>query len=234
MPGGEPTAVLAVRAAKGDENAREALVERLRPLVAALARRFAGRVPAADLEQAGMLGILHAVNRFDPELGPAFEAYATPFAVGEMLACVRQATSAVRVPRTVRDTEREVNGAIDAFTAAQGRTPSVREIMTATRLDEEVVVDTLRARLLSRPVPISELSEDVLAAEDEDLAAAEQRIDLQELLADLDPRSRRIVVLRFAMGLSQREIAARVGLSQMHVSRLLRQALAHLQRDVEQ
>ncbi len=234
MPGGEPTAVLAVRAARGEADAREALVERLAPMVAALAHRFAGRVPAADLEQAGMLGVLKAVNGFDPNLGTAFEAYASPFAVGEMLAVVRQSTSPVRVPRAVRDIERQVNAAIDDFTAARGRTPSVREIVTFTGLDEEDVLEALRARLLSRPVPVTELSEDVLAAEDGDLAAAERRIDLDELLAGLEPRSRRIVALRFGVGLSQREIAARVGLSQMHVSRLLRQALARLQGEVGQ
>ncbi|MGZ4431702.1 MAG: sigma-70 family RNA polymerase sigma factor [Gaiellales bacterium] len=232
MPGGEPTAVLAVRAARGEADAREALVERLAPMVAVLAHRFAGRVPAADLEQAGMLGVLKAVNGFDPSLGTAFEAYATPFAVGEMLAVVRQSTSPVRVPRAVRDIERRVNAAIDDFTAAGGRTPSVREIVTFTGLDEEDVLEALRARLLSRPVPVSELSEDVLAAEDGHLVAAERRIDLDELLAGLEPRSRRIVALRFGVGLSQREIAARVGLSQMHVSRLLRQALARLQGEV--
>ncbi|MGZ4482145.1 MAG: sigma-70 family RNA polymerase sigma factor [Gaiellales bacterium] len=225
--------MLAVRAARGEADAREALVERLAPMVAVLAHRFAGRVPAADLEQAGMLGVLKAVNGFDPSLGTAFEAYATPFAVGEMLAVVRQSTSPVRVPRAVRDIERQVNAAIDDFTAARGRTPSVREIVTFTGLVEEDVLEALRARLLSRPVPVSELSEDVLAAEDGHLVAAERRIDLDELLAGLEPRSRRIVALRFGVGLSQREIAARVGLSQMHVSRLLRQALARLQGEVD-
>ena len=98
------------------------------PLVAGLARRFEGRVPRSDLEQAGMVGLLQAARSFDPEQGTPFGGYATPFVMGEMLACVRQLTAPVKVPRSVADNQRAVTAAIEQLTAVLGRSPTVPEI----------------------------------------------------------------------------------------------------------
>jgi RNA polymerase sigma-B factor len=201
----------------------------MRPLISSLARRFEGRVPRADLEQAGVVGLLVAARRFDPQQGTPFVAYATPFAVGEMLACVRQLAAPVRMPRRIAERGRDVERAVDRLTARLGRSPTVSEMAAATRLSEEEVVDALRARMAARAVPLIDAEAAELALDDKALRTAEERLDLGAKLDRLDARSKHLVALRFGVGLSQREIAERVGISQMHVSRLLRAALAELE-----
>src|ERR1043165_5408259 len=121
------------------------------PLVAGLARRFEGRVPRSDLEQAGMVGLLQAARSFDPEQGTPFGGYATPFVVGEMLACVRQLAAPVKVPRSVAENQRTVAAAIEELTAALGRSPTVSEIGTCAGLDPDTVLEALRLRLGGAP-----------------------------------------------------------------------------------
>jgi RNA polymerase sigma-B factor len=222
--------VLIVRATGGDEQARGELVAALEPLVAALAGRFAGRVPRADLEQAGMVGLLDALSRFDPAQGTPFESYATPFMIGEMLKTVRATTSPLSVPRPLREAAKRVAAAVDELTAADGRSPNVALIADHTKLDEETVVEALRVQMAMTAVPPEDVPADVLGAEDAEFAAAEARLDLGPRLVRLDGRRRRILALRFGLGMSQRDIAARMGISQMHVSRLLRSALAELEQ----
>jgi RNA polymerase sigma-B factor len=234
--GGDPreadaVAALAVRAGRGDADARELLVTRLRPMVLALARRFEGTAPRSDLEQSGVLGLLAAVEGFDSERGVRFETYATPFVIGEMAICARQSTSAVRVPRSVRSDERDVERAVERFTAAHGRAPSVAELAAEAGLEQERVVEAMRARTARRPVGLGDVPDAALAADDPDLDAVEARLAVGPRLARLDARQRRILALRFAAGLSQREIGERLGISQMHVSRLLRGALEELGGD---
>jgi RNA polymerase sigma-B factor len=213
---------------EGDEAATAALVTALRPLVAGLARRFEGRVARADLEQAGMVGLLRAARSFDPGQGTPFGGYATPFVVGEMLACVRQLTAPVKVPRSVSENQRAAAVAIEELTVALGRSPTVPEIAESTRLEQEPVLEALRLRFAVTPVPLDEVDEQRLGLPDEAIARVEDRLDLGARLDRLDARSRRVVVLRFGLELSQREIAARLGISQMQVSRLLRSGLAEL------
>jgi RNA polymerase sigma-B factor len=224
----DSTAGLVTRAAAGDLDAREQLVQRLSPMVAALARRFTGTASQADLEQAGMIGVLTAMEGFDPDRGTSFEAYASPFVIGELARCARDSVSGVRVPRSVRADERDVDRAVEAFTAAHGRTPSISELARGSGLDAERVVEALRARSVRRPVAMTAVSDEDLAVDDPDLDAVEERLELGTRLAGLDPRLRRILALRVGYGLSQREIGERVGMSQMHVSRLLRAALEQL------
>src|SRR5947209_19595330 len=100
----------------------------MRPLVSAMASRFAGRVPRSDLEQAGMVGVLHAARGFDPDQGTPFGGYAASFVMGEMLSCVRQLAAPVRVPRSVAEAERAVNKAIEELTTRDGRSPTPGEI----------------------------------------------------------------------------------------------------------
>jgi RNA polymerase sigma-B factor len=219
---------LASRAARGDAAARDALVERLRPLVGGLARRFAGRASQEDLEQAGVLGLLSALPGYDPNRGTGFPTYATPFVAGEMLAVLR-GSAPVHVSRTARDLAASVEAAADAVAAARGRPPSVSEIAAAADLDEEDVVTGLVARrALAPPVP-DDVVEEAAGAEDA-MTALEARLHVGDLLSALDRRSQAILVMRFGLELSQAEIGERLGISQMHVSRLLRTALEDLDR----
>lgn len=215
--------------ASGDQAAADDLVEEMRPLIASLARRFEGRVPRADLEQAGVVGVLVAARRFDVGHGTPFAAYATPFAVGEMLACVRQLALPVRLPRRIAERGRDLERAVDRLTAKLGRSPTLSELSEAMAIPEDDVVDALRARIALRPVPLTEAETDEMGLDDEALKTAAERLDLGAKLERLDTRSKRLLALRFGLGLSQREIAERAGISQMHVSRLLRAALEELE-----
>jgi RNA polymerase sigma-B factor len=221
--------IAAVKA--GDDKAGAALVTAMTPLVAGLARRFEGRVSRPDLEQAGMVGLLQAARSFDPEQGTPFGGYATPFVVGEMLACVRQLAAPVKVPRSVAENQRTVARAIEELTAALGRSPTVVEIGECSQLDPDTVLEALRLRLAATAVPLDEVDEQRLGSADEAMSRLEDRLDLGARLDQLDARSRRVIVMRFGLELSQREIAARLGISQMHVSRLMRSGLADLASD---
>lgn len=224
----ESADALAVRAAGGDAAARDALVEALLPLVGSLARRFEGRAAREDLEQAGVIGLLSAVPGYDPGRGAGFATYATPFVVGEMLAVLR-GSAPVHVSRTGRDLAAAVEAAADAVAAAQGRPASLGEIAAAARLDEEAVVTGLAARRALAPASPDDVLEDAAGAEDA-MTALEARLHVGDLLSRLDRRSQAILVMRFELELSQAEIGERLGISQMHVSRLLRTALEDLDR----
>jgi RNA polymerase sigma-B factor len=215
----------------GDKAAGEALVAAMTPLVAGLARRFDGRVPRSDLEQAGMVGLLQAARSFDPEQGTPFGGYATPFVMGEMLGCVRQLIAPVKVPRSVAVKQRAVTAAIEDLTATLGRSPTVPEIGDRTELDQDAVLEALRLRMAATAVALDEVEERRLGLPDAAIARVEDRLDLGARLDRLDARSRRVIAMRFGLELSQREIAARLGISQMHVSRLIRSGLALLASD---
>lgn len=217
---------LATRAATGDAEARDQLVERVMPMVTRLARRFEGRVPREDLVQAGVVGVLSAIPGYDPARGAAFAAYAMPFAAGEMLAVVR-GTAPVHVSRTGRDLAAAVEAAADALAAEYGRAPSPAEIAVAAGIDEEEVVTGLAARRALAPAAPDTVIEDAVGGDDA-AEALEARLAVGGVLGKLDDRSRAILVMRFGLELSQAEIGERLGISQMHVSRLLRAALADL------
>jgi RNA polymerase sigma factor (sigma-70 family) len=151
-----------------------------------------------------------------------------PFVMGEMLACVRQQAAPVRVPRSVAENERAVAAAVDRLTLAHGRSPTVAEIAEQAKLHEEAVLDALRASMAARPVSLDEIEPERFGETDETLEAVERRLELGSRLDRLDRRSRAVLVLRFGMELSQREIAERLGISQMHVSRLLRAAMSDI------
>jgi RNA polymerase sigma-B factor len=222
---------LAVLAASGDKAAKAELVECMVPLVGRLAARLASRrVPREDLEQAGMIGVLDAADGFDPVRGTAFEPYATRYILGEMLALGRQA-AAVHVSRTGRDLAGAVEAAAEEATAEAGVAPTVAEIAARAGLDEEQVVTGLRARrALAPPTGERELLEAHRGYEDA-IEHVERRLDLGLRLRALDHRSQVVVALRFGLELSQAEIAERLGISQMHVSRLLRAALERVWGD---
>jgi len=177
-----------------------------------------------------MVGVLDALARYDPDQGP-FEPYATPFAVGEMLKLARSVSAPVRVPREVRQAARAVDDAVEALTGPDGRGPTIPQIAERSGLDEEMVVEAMRSRMAMRPLPAQDVPLHQLGASADELAAAETRLELGSRLERLDGRSRQLIDLRFGLGLSQREIATRMGISQMHVSRLLRAALQELEAE---
>jgi RNA polymerase sigma-B factor len=222
---------LVAAAREGDAAAGEQLVAAMRPLVEGMARRFEGRVPRSDLEQAGVVGLLRAARSFDPAVGTPFGGYAAPFVTGEMLGCIRQLATPVRIPRSMAENRRKTAAAIEQLTGALERSPTVAEIGRHASLDEDAVLDSLRLRMALTPVALDDLDEAELGLSDDAIRRAEQRLDLGARMGRLDARSRTVVMLRFGVELSQREIAARLGISQMHVSRLLRAALATLSAD---
>ena len=176
----------------------------------------------------GVVGLLAAVPGYDPSRGTAFSTYAAPFAVGEMLAVLR-GSAPVHVSRTGRELAATVEAAADAVTAEHGRPPSPDEIAAAAGLDEEEVVMGLAARRALAPPAPEGVTEDAAGVEDA-IAALEARLDVGDLLGALDRRSQAVLVMRFGLELSQAEIGERLGVSQMHVSRLLRAALEDLDR----
>jgi RNA polymerase sigma-B factor len=151
--------------------------------------------------------------------------------MGEMLACVRQLTAPVKVPRSVADNQRAVSAAIEQLTTVLGRSPTVPEIGDCTKLDQDAVLEALRLRMAANPVALDEVEERRLGLPDEAIRRVEDRLDLGARLDRLDARSRRVIVMRFGLELSQREIAERLGISQMHVSRLMRAGLSVLASD---
>ncbi len=185
------------------------IVAQARPLVAGLARRFAGTVPIEDLEQSGMVGALEAARTFDPGRGVPFTGYAVSFITGEMLATAR-AAAPTHVSRGARELARRVEQAGAAVSAAQGRPATVDELADEAELDTEQVIDGLRARAaLAAPVVDDEALEQPEL--DSALEAAADRLELGVRMARLDRRSRAVIALRFGADLSQAEIGRAAG-----------------------
>jgi RNA polymerase sigma-B factor len=224
--------------ATGDIKIRNALVEDLSWLASFCARRFVHRGESRDdLEQVALVGLVNAVNRFDPERGLSFSTFAVPTIEGELRRWFRDRTWAVHVTRRVKDASRDVASAVDDLTAAFGRTPTVAEIAERTTLDQDEVLEALEAHHLQRGVMLDDRDEEegrqsrYLGVVDRGYDAAEARTVLAGLLSVLPtPRDRLIVQLRFVEGLSQSEIAREIGVSQVQVSRLLRTNLDRMRR----
>jgi RNA polymerase sigma-B factor len=212
----------------GDPDARRRLVELHLPLVTALARRYRGRGEALeDLQQVGVVALLAAIDRFDPGRGDDLVAFAVPTIDGELRRHLRDRVEAVRPPRRVH----ELRGALPALdrelVARLGRPPTDEERARAAGARREEIA----AATAPLVVP---LDEDRLADEADTLRAAEDRVAVERALRRLPARERRIVALRFGDGLSQAAIASRLGLSQVHVSRLLRSALQTLRVELDE
>lgn len=211
---------------------RQQIVESQLPLVHHLAQRFRGRgEPYDDLVQVGTIGLLNAVDRFDPRRG-AFTTFAIPTILGEIRRHFRDRGWAMRVPRRLQDFGRRVSVTREQLTQRLGRSPTVQELAEELHDDPDLVVEAIETATVFTTVPLPSASEEVLfdslGSPDHGLEQVEQRVTLGPLLARLPVRERRILALRFARGLSQSQIAAEVGVSQMHVSRLLARSLATL------
>ncbi len=224
---------------EGDAEARDALVERYMPLVRSLAARYGGRgEPHEDLVQVGSIGLLLAIERFDTSRQVQFTTYAVPTIVGEIQRHFRDRSWALHVPRRMKELSTKLSRVIETETSQRGRAPTISELAAATGAEEDEVIEGLQtweaysALSLSQPLGgqgREETMQDMLGSDDEAFSEVEDSALVEAGLDALDERARLIVELRFFEGLTQSEIAARVGISQMHVSRLLRRAL-HLMR----
>jgi RNA polymerase sigma-B factor len=225
-----PDALLQAYREHGNLAARRRVIEAHVPLVEGLARRFTRRgEPIDDLVQVGCIGLIHAVDRFEPGRGAGFEAYAVPTIVGEIQRHLRDGCSAVRVPRRLQEQRARVRHVATGFTARTGRSPTTRELVHATGLEPDEVVGALVAEAARTPAQLLPDGEHETAPVREDpIGAVEDRATIAAALGTLDVRERRILALRFYRDLNQREIATEVGLSQVHVSRLMRDALRKL------
>lgn len=223
---------------------RESLVEQYIGLVEFLARRFRNRGEALDdLVQVGMLGLLKAIDRFDLDREVEFSTYATPTIVGEIKRHFRDKGWAVRVPRRLQERHLEITKVVGRLGQELGRSPTVPEIAKVTGLNDEEVLEGLEIahayNFSSLDAPIDDENgstsfADQLGAEDEKLENLEYRAALAPELGKLPERERTILFYRFFKGMTQSEIADRLGISQMHVSRLLNRTLVQLREALEE
>jgi RNA polymerase sigma-B factor len=239
VPGRTDAQLLEAYAETRDPRLREALVERFLPLARSIAKRYRkAEEPFDDLLQVASLGLLKAVDRFDPERGIAFSSFAVPTIVGELRRHFRDRCWMVRPPRELQERTLEVDKVRGELTTRLGRSPSVREIGQALELDDEQVLEALqaqqgmRATSLDAPRPGVDDPDatlgDATGMVDEGLHLAEHRATISQLFARLDDRERRVLRLRFEEDMTQEQIGKLVGVSQMQVSRIIRGAVAKL------
>ena len=229
------------RMQQGDARAREAFIERYMPLARSLALRYRrASEPLDDLIQVGTIGLVKAVDRFDPEREVEFSTYATPTIVGELKRHFRDKGWAVRVPRRLQELNLQLGDLIGKLSQELGRSPTVAEMAEAAGTTEDEVLEGLESAhaysLISLDAPTGE--EDLtlheqIGNEDEMLELLEYRASLTPLLDQLPPREQTMLYLRFFKGMTQSEIAEKLGISQMHVSRLLAKTLATLREGLE-
>jgi RNA polymerase sigma-B factor len=224
---------------RGDRRAREILVERYLPLTRSLARRYRhGREPLDDLFQVAAVGLLKAVDRWDPDHGSDFSSYAVPTVLGELRRHFRDATWAVRPPRDLQELCLSIHDARKALNAELGREPTVADLGERLHRSPEEIVEALQAgearsaSWLDAPIHDQEHEHvtvgDLIAVADLGYDRAEARITVEHLTSLLDHRAREVLHLRFERDLTQRAISRRIGVSQMHVSRIIRSALEEL------
>ncbi len=217
---------------------REQLISGYRGMAERIARRFAGRgEPLDDLVQVATVGLINAVDRFEPARGSDFVSFAVPTITGEVRRYFRDHAWSMRVPRRLKDLHLAVRSTGAELSQELGRAPRPSEIAARLGLPTVEVIDALAAGEAYRSSSLDGIvgSEsngatlnDLIGSLDEDLALIDDREALRPLLAELEPRDRTILVLRFFRELTQTQIAEQVGISQMHVSRVLRQTLTHL------
>jgi RNA polymerase sigma-B factor len=232
---------LLAAARDGDSAAREALVCRFLPMARRLAWRYRrGGEPMDDLVQVASVALVKALERFDPGRGVPFSGFAVPTIVGELKRHLRDTRWAAYVPQRIRERALEVDRAAESLRRVLGRSPTVEELAHEARIDVAEVADALEAATaydavsLDSPAYGSQAEAggatflDSLGAEDERYEIVEYTVTIEPALRALPARQRAILRLRFREDMTQAEIASRLGMSQMHVSRLLRQALARL------
>jgi len=229
---------------EGDPAAREQLVERFLPLARQLARRYQrGSEQLDDLIQVASLGLLKAIDRFDPARETAFSSFAVPTILGELKRHFRDKGWAVRVPRDLQEMAVRVDRMADEMSRELGRAPTPGDIAERTGASLEQVLEAREASAAYRAVsldrPRSEDEDDgdsyadAVGAEDPGFRLAEDAATIDRLMRVLSEREREVLRLRFEEDLTQSEIGQRVGVSQMHVSRLIRQSIARLRDEAD-
>lgn len=223
---------------EGDEGARNQLIERHLPLARKLARRYASSAEShEDLTQVASLGLVKAVERFDPARGFAFTSFAVPTIVGELKRYFRDAGWALHVDRSAQELARRVIDAQKRVSATKGRPPTVPELAQFLECSEEEVLEGLQTAeahdAVSLDAPLGDGEEattrlESLGSDDSRLARVNDEVTVFSAARHLPHREREILLLRFGEHLTQSEIAERIGVSQMQVSRLLRRSLARL------
>jgi RNA polymerase sigma-B factor len=228
---------------QGDLAAREQLIEQYMSLVRSLARRYSYRGEQLDdLIQIGAIGLIKAIDRFDVERGVELTTYATPNIIGEIKRHFRDKGWSVRVPRGLQELNVQLSKLIEELTVELGRSPTIPELAKASDADEEAVVEALESGRAYSSVSLStgggqdeegDLDPlESLGAEEPQYEVSEDRAVLAPGFRVLDERERLILHLRFFRGLTQSQIAQQVGISQMHVSRLIRRALEKIREEI--
>jgi RNA polymerase sigma-B factor len=232
------------RARAGDAAAREALVRRFLPLARQLAARYRrGAEPHEDLMQVASLALVKAVDRFELGRDVAFTSYAVPTILGELKRHFRDTGWDLHVPRSLQERTARVDAAVAELKMRHGRAPSTEELARELDMPTEEIVEALavgsEARTLSLDAPLRDGDDDAatfgetLGDHDRGFTSVEDGEAVRAAMASLHRREREILRLRFVEELTQEEIGRRVGLSQMHISRLLRRTLARLREDLE-
>jgi RNA polymerase sigma-B factor len=234
---GDDSSLLHRYQATHDLAAREELVRKYLPLVRSLAMRYAyTSEPLDDLCQVGAMALCKAIDRYRPGCGSSFKAYAVPTIVGEMRRHFRDTSWALHIPRSLQERARRLGHALNEESSRLGRSPTIAELAAATALSREEVIEGLEVRMAYEAAPLDANgpSDDEtgwlsrLGAEDDRFEKVELGAMLARTMKALPERERLLLYLRFSEDLSQSEIAQRVGVSQMHVSRLLRRAVDRL------
>jgi RNA polymerase sigma-B factor len=230
--------------AASKESARESLVHLHLPLVEHCARRFRNRgEPLEDLVQVGTIGLLKSIDRFDSERGVEFSTYATPTIIGEIKRYFRDKGWAIRVPRRLQELRMQIGTASAELTQSLGRSPTPRELAEAIGCTVEEIVEGIESSNAYSTLSLdaSDNDEDgaatmldAIGVDDEGLEHVEIRESIKPLLDRLAPREKKILLLRFFKNMTQSQIAEEIGVSQMHVSRLLNRTLEQLRTSLEE
>lgn len=228
---------------KGDEAARDELIMSHLNLVRFLASKFKNRgEPLDDLIQVGTIGLIKAIDRFDPSRGLEFTTYATPTILGEIKRHFRDKGWSIRVPRRLQELSAKVNQATDDLTKELQRSPSTEEVAAKLGVSVDEVLEAMESSGAYSSVPLEAGSSDEedapaiidhYASFDENLAASDDRMVIEDTIRDFSPREREVIRMRFVEGLTQVEIAKRLGVSQVQVSRLLRRTLKKVQDKID-
>jgi RNA polymerase sigma-B factor len=227
---------------QGDLQAREELIERYMSLVRSLARRYSYRGEQLDdLVQIGAIGLIKAIDRFNLDRGVELTTYATPNIIGEIKRHFRDKGWSVRVPRGLQELNVQISKLIEQLTVQLGRSPTIPELAEAAGVEEEAVLEALESGRAYSSVSLSTGASDEegeldplesLGSEDHEFEISEDRAVLAPGFKVLDARERKILHLRFFSGLTQSQIADQIGISQMHVSRLIRRSLEKIRQEI--
>jgi RNA polymerase sigma-B factor len=228
----------------GRSTARDDLVHLHLPLVEHCARRFRNRgEPFEDLVQVGTIGLLKSIDRFDTDRGVEFSTYATPTIIGEIKRYFRDKGWAIRVPRRLQELRMQIGAATAELTQSLGRSPTPRELAGSIGCSVEEIIEGIESSNAYSTLSLDASDDtedggntmlDAIGMEDENLEHVEIRESLKPLLDALEPREKRILLLRFFKNKTQTQIAEEIGVSQMHVSRLLTRTLDQLRTSLEQ